>query len=279
MVENATPMRLNVYIAAFLAAAISGCGGATPAVTSTVPAGTYRAVGTGAGLESLTALATRFQSRNPGVQLRLEDVGADTSVALVANGDADFGFLSRDLKPDEKARLTSVPYAGTGTGLAVNTLNVIGALNADQVRRIYTGEITDWSQVGGQPGEIRPLIREVGSSTRASFEAHFFAGKPIYGKNVIEVVESSSTYQAVRDFKGAIAMITIQKTTAEDPTLRLLSLDGIAATTRNVNSGAYPVRRPIILTLHPDVSRMKPAVAAFFDFIKTPEGQEILAGF
>ena len=274
-------MRHNVYLTALLATALVACGGLTlaPSKASTLPAGTYRGLGTGAGLESLTALATRFQAKHAGVTFKLEDVGADTSIALVANGDADFGFLSRDLKPEEKARLQSIPYAGTGTGLAVNPLNAIGALTTEQVRRIYSGEITDWSQVGGQPGEIRPLVRESSSSTRASFEAYFFGGKPTYGKNVIEVVESVATYQAVRDFKGAIAMITIQKTTAEDKTLRLLAVDGIAATTRNVNSGAYPVRRPIILTLHPDPARMKPVVAAFFDFIKTTEGQEILAGF
>jgi len=274
-------MRHNVYLAALLAMTLVACGGLTVGSprASTLPAGTYRGAGTGAGLESLTALATRFQAKHAGVTFKLEDVGADTSIALVASGDADFGFLSRDLKPEEKARLQSIPYAGTGTGLAVNTLNAIGALTTTQVRRIYSGEITDWSQVGGQPGDIRPLVRESSSSTRASFEAYFFGGKPTYGKSVIEVVESGPTYQAVRDFKGAIAMITIQKTTAEDKTLRLLAVDGIAATTRNVNSGAYPVRRPIILTLHPDPARMKPAVAAFFDFIKTTEGQEILAGF
>lgn len=274
-------MRHNVYLAALLATTLVACGGSTPAASqsSAVPAGTYRGAGTGASLESLTALATRFQSKHAGVTFKLEDVGADTSVALVANGDADFGFLSRDLKPEEKARLTSVPYAGTGTGIAVNPLNAIGALTAEQVRRIYSGEITDWSQVGGQPGDIRPLIRESSSSTRASFEAYFFGGKPTYGKNVIEVVDSAPTYQAVRDFKGAIAMITIQKTTTEDPNLRLVALDGIAATTRNVNSGVYPARRPIILTLHPDPARMKPTVAAFLAFIKTTEGQEILAGY
>ncbi|HKY51203.1 MAG TPA: substrate-binding domain-containing protein [Candidatus Limnocylindria bacterium] len=261
--------------------ALVACGGAPlqTAGSSPVPPGTYRGVGTGAGLESLTAIAARFQQRHPGVTIKLEDLGADTSVALVASGDADFGFLSRDLKPEEKTRLRSIPYAGTGTGLAVNPLNAIGALTAEQVRRIYTGEVTDWSQVGGQPGEIRPLIRESSSSTRASFEAYFFGGKPTYGKNVIEVVESGPTYQAVRDFRGAIAMITIQKTTSEDQTLRLLALDGIAATTRNVNSGVYPVRRPIILTLHPDASRVKPTVTAFFEFIKSAEAQEILAGF
>jgi phosphate transport system substrate-binding protein len=239
-------MRHNVYLAALLAVTLVACGGvALGPSPSSVPAGTYRGAGTGAGLESLTALAARFQTRHPGVTFKLEDVGADTSVALVANGDADFGFLSRDLKSDEQARLRSVPYAGTGTGLAVNPLNAIGALTTEQVRQIYSGVISDWSQVGGQPGDIRPLIRESGSSTRASFEAYFFAGKPTYGKSVIEVVESGPTYQAVRDFKGAIAIITIQKTTSEDPTLRLLTLDGVAATTRN----------------------------------KTPEGQEILAGF
>ncbi len=274
-------MRHNVYLSALLAMTLVTCGGLTvgsPQASPLTP-GTYRGAGTGAGLESLTALATRFQAKHAGVTFKLEDVGADTSIALVANGDADFGFLSRDLKPDEKTRLTSIPYAGTGTGLAVNPLNAIGALTTEQVRKIYTGEITDWSQVGGQAGDIRPLVRERGSSTRASFEAYFFAGKATYGKNVIEVVESVATYQAVRDFKGAIAMITIQKTTAEDKTLRLLAVDGVAATTRNVNSGAYPVRRPIILTLHPDPARLKPAVSAFFDFIKSPEGQEILAGF
>jgi len=272
-------MRRRALSAALLSLVLAACGGATQSTAGVVAHATYRGAGTGAGLESLTALASRFEALHPGVEIKLEDVGADTSVALVANGEADFGFLSRDLKPEERTRLSSIPYAGTGTGLAVNPQNTTGGLTTEQVRKIYTGEITDWSQVGGQPGTIRPLLRESGSSTRASFEAYFFAGKPTYGKSVIEVVESGPTYQAVRDFKGAIAMITIQKTTAEDHTLRLLSLDGIAATTRNVNSGAYPVRRPIILTVHPDPARLKPTVSAFFDFIKSPEGQEILAGF
>src|SRR6266540_2188895 len=210
---------------------------------------------------------------------KAEDVGSETSVALVASGDADFGFISRDIKAEEKGKVVAIPYAGTGTGLAVNAANPVSALSKEQVRRIYSGEITDWSQVGGQPGEIRALRREQGSATRASFEAYFFEGKPTYGKNVLEVVESTATYQAVRDFKGAITMITIQKTTAEDRTMRLLAIDSVAATTRNVNSGAYPVRRPIVLLLHPDTSKVKPAVLAFFEFIKSPEGQDILAGF
>src|SRR6476659_8372567 len=117
--------RHNVYLAAILTATLVACGNLTPSTSkSNRPAGSYRGVGTGAGLESLTALAKRFEQLHLGVTFKLEDLGADTSIALVANGDADFGFLSRDLKPEEKARLTPIPYAGTGTGLAVNPLNV-----------------------------------------------------------------------------------------------------------------------------------------------------------
>src|SRR5437867_10116125 len=113
-------MRRHVYLAGVFATILVACGSLTPTLSrvSTVPTGTYRGVGTGAGLESLTALATRFQAQHPGVTFKLEDVGADTSVALVANGAADFGF----------------------------------------------GEITNWAEVGGQPGDIRPLVRESGSS-------------------------------------------------------------------------------------------------------------------
>src|SRR5687768_11437958 len=139
--EWAVLMRHNVYVAAIVAITLVACGGLTGGSPQapTLPAGTYRGVGTGAGLESLTALATRFQAKHAGVTFKLEDVGADTSIALVGNGDADFGFLSRDLKPEETSRVRSIPYAGTGTGLAVNTLNAIGALTAEQVRKIYTG--------------------------------------------------------------------------------------------------------------------------------------------
>ena len=160
-----------MYLAAVLATALVACGGLTPSASkSDVPGGSYRGVGTGAGLESLTALAKRFEALHRGVTFKLEDLGADTSIALVANGDADFGFLSRDLKPEEKARLTSIPYAGTGTGLAVSPLNVIGALTKEQVRRIYAGEITDWSQVGGSPGAISVYTRNTSSGTYSDFK-------------------------------------------------------------------------------------------------------------
>jgi phosphate transport system substrate-binding protein len=235
--------------------------------------------GTGAGLELVTALTTRFSEIHPEVHFTLEDVGQDTAIANVATGKANFGFISRDLRPDETGRVRSIPFAATGTGLAVNPANNVAGLTKDQVRRIYSGEIADWAQLGGTPGVIRPLVREVGSATRASFEAYFFDEAPVYGPNVVEVANSGPMLQAMRDFKTGVGMITVQKSTAEDSSIKILAINGVPATTRNVNSGVYPVRRPIILLLPDTDSPIAPRLRDFFEFIQTDEGRDILAGF
>jgi len=237
------------------------------------------ASGTGAGLELVTALTTRFSEIHPEVRFTIEDVGQDTAIANVATGKADFGFISRDLKPEETAKVRAIPFAATGTGLAVSTTNKIAGLTKEQVRRIYTGEITDWAQLGGTPGAIRPLMREVGSATRASFETYFFDQPPVYGPNVVEVTNSGPMLQAVRDFKTGIGIVTVQKSTVEDSSIKIMSLNGVPATTRNVNSGFYPVRRPIILLLPDTNSPIDPRLRDFFEFIQTAEGHDILAGF
>jgi phosphate transport system substrate-binding protein len=235
--------------------------------------------GTGAGIELVAALTRRFSEIHPEVQFTLEDVGQESAIANVSTGKANFGFISRDLKPEEMGRVRAIPFAATGTGLAVNPANTVAGLTKDQIRRIYTGEITDWAQLGGQPGVIRPLLREVGSATRASFEAYFFDQTPVYGPSVVEVTNSGPMLQAMRDFKTGVGMITVQKSTVEDSSIKLLAINGVSATTRNVNSGVYPVRRPIILLLPDTDSPIDPRLRDFFEFIQTDEGHDIVAGF
>ncbi|MEX2046984.1 MAG: substrate-binding domain-containing protein [Chloroflexota bacterium] len=267
------PLLLVVSIAA-------GCdglplGGATPTPTGAH----FFASGTGAGLELMTALTRRFSALHPEVVFTLEDVGQDSAVANVGTGHAHFGFISRELKPEETDRVRSVPFAAVGTGVAVNPANPITGLTKDQIRRIYAGEITDWAQLGAPAGEIRPFLREVGSATRASFESYFFGGSPAYGANVVNISNAAPMFQALRDFRTGVGMVTVEKTSVEDSSIRILAIDGVSATTKNVNSGVYPVRRPIILLLPDTTSPISPRLRDFFDFILSPEGQGILAGF
>ena len=275
-------MRHHVHLVAVLvlfALVAPGCERIGLGQPSAAPAISFLGSGTGAGLQLVTALTARFTEIHPEVRFTLEDVGQDSAVAYVATGRASFGFISRDLKPEETDRVRAIPFAATGTGLAVNPANAVAGLTKEQVRRIYTGEITDWAQVGGAPGQIRPLLREVGSATRASFEAYFFDKHPVYAPSVVEVVESGPMLQAMRDFKTGVGMVSVQKSTVEDTSIKILALNGVPATTRNVNSGFYPVRRPIILLLPDTDSPIAPRLRDFFEFIQTEEGHDILAGF
>lgn len=266
-----------MIVMVLVAAACNGSPFGRPTATPT--GAFFTGSGTGAGLELMTALTARFSATHPEVQFTLADVGQDSAVADVIVGRAEFGFISRDLKPEETNRVRSIPFAAVGTGLAVNPANPIAGLTKDQVRRIFTGEVTDWAQVGGPAGQIRPFLREVGSATRASFESYFFSGTPVYGTNVVEVANSGPMFGALRDFKTGVGMVTVQKSSVEDSSIRLIAINGVSATTKNVNSGAYPVRRPIILLLPDTESPISPRLRDFFEFIDSAEGQAILAGF
>lgn len=211
LIDN--PMHQIRYLPALLVIALiaTGCESIrTGQPTATPVSAAFYGAGTGAGLDLMTALTARFTALHPEVRFTIEDVGQDTAVASVAIGKADFGFISRDLKPGEMDRVRSIPFAATGTGLGVNPANPLLGLSKDQIRRIYSGEITNWAQLGGSPGEIRPFIRETGSATRASFESYFFDGTPVYGQNVVEITNSAPMIQAIRDIRTAVGMITVQ---------------------------------------------------------------------
>lgn len=267
----------HVLVAA-VAVAATGCAGATSSKDPLT--GVYFGSGSGAGLEQVRALAKRFSALHPGVEFKLDDAGSETGFALVTQDQIDFGYVSRDATADEKGKVSLVPLIGAGTAVAVNAANPVTGLTKAQVTSIFAGKITDWGEVGGQSGHpIQLIVREPESSTRVSFETYFFGTqKPLY-PNAIHVFESKEAYTQIRALKDSIAMVTLQTSTQNDPTIRLVSLDGVAATTASIGSGAYPIRRPVFFFTTADSSKVKPAVRAFVDFIKSPEGVQILSTF
>ena len=123
------------------------------------------------------------------------------------------------------------------------------------------------------------IVREPQSSTRVTFDKYFFGdAKPTY-PHAINVVESKEAYAQIRAQADSIAMVTLQTSTQNDPTMRLLSLDGVAASTANLANGVYPIRRPVYFFISADPGRVKSAVRVFVEFIKSREGQQILSAF
>jgi phosphate transport system substrate-binding protein len=266
-----------IISAAIFAASCGGAGLPAPATQDPL-AGQYIVNGGGGALDNVKALADAFKLQHTGITWQgLADIGSNAGENLVISGETDLGYISRDLLDTEKGKVEAVAIGASGTAVAVAASNPVKSLTKDQVAKIFTGAITDWKDVGGTPGKIRILIRESGASTRSAFEAYFFDGKkPAYAANAVEVTTYDETVKAINSFKESIGMVTMNAATFANTSIAFATVDGVAPSRDNLNSGKYQVRRPLYLVYDP--AKAKPAIKAFVDFVKGPEGQKILAG-
>jgi phosphate transport system substrate-binding protein len=267
---------------ALVALLVASCGGANPIATPTNDplAGTFVTKGGGGALDAVKALTSGFSAVHPTVLWQgFDDVGSDAGVSLTVSSTVDLGFISRDLRAPEKGTVEVVPIGASGTGVGINASSLVKALTKDQVAKIFTGQITDWKDVGGAPGTIRVLLREPESSTRSAFESYFFGStKPVYSKNAVEVFQIDETLKALGSFKDSIGMMTMNAKAFSTAEVRMLTIDNIAATRETLANGTYPIRRPLFFVYNTEPAKVKPTIKAFIDFVKGPEGQKILAG-
>jgi phosphate transport system substrate-binding protein len=257
---------------------VVGCGPARPAAPTPEPlSGTYTASGGGGALPAVQALTARFKELHPAVNWIVSESGSGSAVKLVVANTIDVGFVSRALTDAEKEQVTGVPIGFSGTAVVVNAANAVTNLTREQLRQIYGGEVMNWSQLGWVDQPIRPYVRERSAATRQSFESFLFAGSlPAYGKNVVEQVEVEAMLTAINSFKGAIGIASAGSRTAGDSRVKVVKVDGVAATQENIASGAYKIVRPLAV-IYSNASELKPAVRAFVEFVKSPEGQRIAA--
>jgi phosphate transport system substrate-binding protein len=234
----------------------------------------------GGALAQVTALTKRFSEVHAGATWRIENVGSDAGISLVASGRSDLGAISRDLAPAERATVSLEPLGIVGTAVAVNPENAVTGLTLAQVRQVFTGELTNWRQLGGADLPIRVFLRDPTASTRQNFDEFVFAGlTPTYAAAATTLASNAEMVSAIHSFAGGIAMVTLKQGTVDDPKLRMLSIDGIPATITALDDGSYKIRRPLYLVYPIDVTRMKPDVKTFLDFVRSPDGQRILGGF
>lgn len=232
---------------------------------------------TGSGSTSVQkiALATldAFHALNPEVEVSYEGTGSSSGVTAANEGTSMFGAASRNIKEGEKEwGLTEVVIAYDGIALIVNPENTaVADLTMEQVKGIYTGEITDWSEVGGDAGTIVVVSREDGSGTRGAFEELVdFEDALVASATIAE--GNGNVQTTVAGNPSAIGYVSF---TYLNETVKDITVEGVAATTENVLNGTFPISRPFIMIYHEE--NMSEAAMAYIDFVLSPEGQEIVA--
>jgi phosphate transport system substrate-binding protein len=266
-------------IARFLAflLLVASCGGVTP--TRDPLAGVYRIGGGDAALANVQALTDAFVATHPGVKFQFDtSLGSDGGVNLAADRTLDLGMASRELTAPENDLVERVLVGVAGTGLVLHKSNPIKDLATGQVQSIYGGKVTDWAAIGGPKLSIIPLVREKGSSARATFETYFFAGKPSYGAAVLEVQGGDQMRQSVAGQPGAVGTVGVTDDDPDGTGIHLVTIDGVAPTKQALRDGTYKLRRPLYL-VYTRSGESKPAINEFLAFIRSPAGQGIIDRF
>jgi phosphate transport system substrate-binding protein len=217
-------------------------------------------------------LAKAFQANNSGVQVFVQGGGSSAGVTAVGTGTADIGMSSANLSESQKSQypdLKAVPIAVDGIAVIVNPQNNISNLTMNQTRDIFTGNITNWNQVGGSDAKINVVNREEGSGTRDGIQKIVLKG----GNFSTGGITQSST-GAVRSYvagdSNAIGYISFAEV---DNSVKALNINSVAPTYDTIANGTYPIQRYFLFVTKGDPTGN---AKAFIDFTLSPAGQAIL---
>lgn len=209
-------------------------------------------------------IAKRFEEKNPGVRVDVQTGGSSRGVGDARAGLSSIGLVSRALKDDEKD-LKAFTIARDGVGIILHRDNPVKELTSEQIVGIYTGSITDWSAVGGQPGPIAVVNKAEGRSTLELF-ASYFKLKPSDIKPQVVIGDNQQGIKTVAGNPASIGYVSIGTAEYEagaGTPIKLLGLKGVVASVENVRNGTFPLARPLNL-----VTKSEPegAVKSFIDF-------------
>lgn len=218
-------------------------------------------------------LSEQFMMDNSGVSITYDATGSAAGIEAAANGSADIGLSSRDLKEEEAASgLVGTVVALDGIAVIVNAENGVSDLSVEQISKIFTGEITDWSEVGGTAGEISCVGREAGSGTRDGFES--ITGTKDACKLAQELTSTGAVMEAVAGNPNAIGYASLSSVEGKD-TVRAITVDGVACSEETVQDGSYAIQRSFVLVTRADTA-LSAQAQAFFDFATSPAADELI---
>lgn len=240
---------------------------------------TINVVGSTSVTPAIELIAIAYEKKNPNIRVDIQGIGSTAGVNAANDGTADIGMASRNLKESEGGYgLTEYTLAFDGIAVVTHPSNPIKELNKETVTKIFTGEITNWSEVGGEDATIIVISREEGSGTRGAFDDIM----DLEAKNDAKEKYSLIVEDAIiADGNGAVKANVASKELGIgyislsyiDESVQPLKVDGIDPTVENIVNGSYKVSRPFLLLTKGVVST---DVQAFLDFALGTEGQEMV---
>ena len=279
---------ISIALAAVLALALlAGCGSSAAPATTTAPAadsaapaseapaelsGTVATDGSTSMEKVIGALGEAFMEQNKGVTFTYNPTGSGSGITAVGEGRCDIGLSSRALKDDEKASgLKETVLALDGIAVIVNPANPVSDLDVETIAKIYTGEITNWKEVGGNDAEIALIGREAGSGTRDGFESITDTKDSCkYRQELTSTGDVITTVSTNPDAIGYASLAALKDNVKD------LTVGGIAPTEDTVKDGSYVIQRPFVLVTK-DGAELSTAAQAFFDYATSADAADLIA--
>lgn len=219
----------------------------------------------------ISALKETFEADNKGITVTYNPTGSGTGITAVAEGRCDIGLSSRDLKDEEKSKgLTGTVIAYDGIAVIVNPENPVADLTLEQIAKIYTGEITNWKDVGGKDAEIVLIGREDGSGTRDGFESITGTKEKCKLKQ-----ELTSTGDVITTVAGNPAAVGYASLASVNDSVKALKVGGVAPSEETIKDGSYKVQRNFVLVTKTD-SKLSDAAQKFFDYMTSADASEVI---
>lgn len=229
------------------------------------------------GAKMVPQIAEAFKAKHPNVTFEIAAEGSSTGVKAAITATADLGMSSRDVKEKELADaksngvdLKTIVVAKDAIAVIVNEKNPVSKLTVEQVGNIFTGKATNWVAVGGRPGDISGYTRNTSSGTYKVFQS-LAMNKEDYGSQTQKMAGNEQIASEVAKNVNGIGYVGLAY--IDTPGVKVVLVDGFEPTIENVNSGKYPLARPLYYLSNGDPSGL---VKEFVDFTLSEAGQKIV---
>ena len=258
----------SLAVAAMLVAGcVSGCGAKGGKMN-----GSISLAGSTSMEKVCEALMEGFMEKYPDVTVTTEYTGSGAGLESLTAGSVDIGNSSRHVKDEEKSKgAVENVIALDGIAVIIDTANTVTEISKDDLTKIYAGEIKNWSELGGSDSAIVVIGRENGSGTRDAFEELLgMKDKCLYAQ---ELDSTGGVLAKVASTEGAIGYVSLD---VVDSSVTAVKLDGVEATEANILAGTYALQRPFVMATKGEISAQNDLVKAWFDYISSDEGKEII---